>query len=140
MTRTGFSSSILLLALGCAGSDKDGSAGDAPVTCDSTSDLDQDGLDECEEQGLGLDPTNPDSDGDGLTDLQEVDCGTSPLDASETCYACGWGRNDPGTIQATGSGTGDVIENVALVDQCGDTVNIYDFAGAYHIMYLTTAG
>mgnify|MGYP004354692273 FL=1 len=32
------------------------------------------------------------------------------------------------------------MENVALVDQCGERVNMYDFAGAYHVMYMTTAG
>jgi len=127
---------LTLLAAGC-GSDK---GEDATAACDETSDADADGLSDCEEEALGLDPANDDTDGDGLTDSEELDCGTSALDADDTCYTCGWGKNDPGNIQATGAEVNDVMENVALIDQCGDRVNMYDFAGAYHVMYMTTAG
>jgi len=125
----------------CGGSaDKagDGSAS-PPDGCNASLDSDSDGLDDCTEEDLGLDPNNEDSDGDGLTDAAEVDCGTSALDPADTCYACGWGKNDPGDITATGAALGDVMENISLVDQCGEMVDIYDFAGEYHILYMTAA-
>ena len=144
MTRLFFILPVTALAVGC-GKARDGDATtDATLggddACDASADADGDGLDDCAESELGLDPSSADSDGDGLTDLEELDCGTSGLDANDTCYACGWGRNDPGNIQPTGAGIGDVMENVGLTDQCGEVVNMYDFAGAYHVMYMTTAG
>lgn len=135
MSKTAIASVLTLLAAGCGESKDEGIAG-----CDEVSDADSDGLNDCEEEALGSDPAKDDTDGDGLTDLEEVDCGTSALDADDTCYACGWGKNNPGNIQATGAGVDDIMENVTLVDQCGDRVNMYDFAGAYHVMYMTTAG
>ena len=135
MSKTAIASVLTLLAAGCGESKDEAIAG-----CDEMSDADSDGLSDCEEEALGSDPAKDDTDGDGLTDLEEVDCGTSALDADDTCYACGWGKNDPGNIQATGAGVDDIMENVTLVDQCGDRVNMYDFAGAYHVMYMTTAG
>ena len=135
MSKTAIASVLTLLAAGC-GEGKD----ETIAGCDEMSDADSDGLNDCEEEALGSDPAKDDTDGDGLTDLEEVDCGTSALDADDTCYACGWGKNDPGNIQATGAGVDDIMENVTLVDQCGDRVNMYDFAGAYHVMYMTTAG
>ena len=135
MSKTAIASVLTLLAAGCGESKDETIAG-----CDEMADADSDGLNDCEEEALGSDPAKDDTDGDGLTDLEEVDCGTSALDADDTCYACGWGKNDPGNIQATGAGVDDIMENVTLVDQCGDRVNMYDFAGAYHVMYMTTAG
>ena len=135
MSKTAIASVLTLLAAGC-GEGKD----EAIAGCDEKSDADSDGLSDCEEEALGSDPAKDDTDGDGLTDLEEVDCGTSALDADDTCYACGWGNNDPGNIQATGAGVDDIMENVTLVDQCGERVSMYDFAGAYHLMYMTTAG
>lgn len=137
-------SALPVLLIGCGGGkDDNGSAGAPPAAdlgCDDSSDADGDGLNDCEEESLGSDPAKDDTDGDGLTDLEEVDCGTSALDANDTCYACGWGKNDPGNIQSTGADVGDVMANVGLTDQCGEVVNMYDFAGAYHVMYMTTAG
>ena len=106
--------------------------------CSPNSDADSDGLDDCTEADLGTDPTLADSDGDGLSDLEEVDCVSSPLDADEQCYACGWEHNDPG-IESTGDDIGDVMANFSLVDQCGEEVDIHDFFGEYHILYLTAA-
>ena len=143
VTRSILIPTLAMLAMGCGKTEDGGTAGDALGTepsCDESADADGDGLNDCEEEALGLDPAKDDTDGDGLTDLEEVDCGTSALDANDTCYACGWGRNDPGTIQSTGADVGDVMANVGLTDQCGEVVNMYDFAGAYHVMYMTTAG
>src|SRR5690606_41475566 len=48
--------------------------------CDT--DEDGDGINKCDEDKLGTDPTNPDSDNDGLTDGEEVNTyRTNPLNA-----------------------------------------------------------
>ena len=133
MSRFFLSTSMLMLVLGCG----DGDSNDD--MCDASADADADGLNDCAEEEAGTDPSNPDSDGDGLTDAQEVDCVSNPLDADEQCYACGWEHNDPGTLTSDGSDFGDTMENAQLIDQCGEMVDLWDFAGEYHIMYLTAA-
>ena len=103
-------------------------------------DTDGDGLTTCDEVDLhGTDPTLADSDGDGTDDNVEIDCGADPLDDAEACYLCGWNRNDPGTFTATGNQPGDTIENVTMIDQCGEPVALWDFAGEYHILWMTAA-
>ena len=107
--------------------------------CSTESDADSDGVNDCDEETLGTDPENADSDGDGLSDREEIDCVSDPLNADEQCYQCGWEHNDPGDLVSTGSEVGDVVGNIQLVDQCGDMVDIWDFHGSYHILYLTAA-
>ena len=102
---------------------------------DCSTDSDDDGLTDCAEQELGTDPLVADSDGDGFSDLAEVDCVSDPLDELEVCYACGWAHNDPGTLTHSGAAEGDTIKNIALLDQCQESVDLWDFAGAYHILY-----
>lgn len=52
---------------------------------------------------------------------------------------CPWFGEDPGTLAATGAAVGDVIENVSgLIDQCGVTRSLWDFAGGYRILSITT--
>ena len=120
-----------LLFTGCA-------AEEEPL-CDPLIDIDQDGLDDCAELELGTDPASDDSDGDGASDLEEVDCSSDPLDSEEVCYACGWGHDDPGDLKTTGTDVGDTISNIRMIDQCGDTVDLWDFAQEYHVMYMTAA-
>jgi hypothetical protein len=108
-------------------------------TCDPELDADSDGIHDCDEQDLGTDPTVADSDGDGLSDQEEVDCVSDPLNAEEICYACGWEHNDPDTLTSTGSAAGDVMDNIQLEDQCGDSVAMWDFYGEYHVLYMTAA-
>ncbi len=102
-------------------------------------DADADGLVDCDEVALGTDPDTADSDADGTGDGEEAACGADPLDAEETCYQCGWYRGDPGTLEATGAAIGDTLENVAMTDQCGELVDLWDFAGEYHVLFLTAA-
>jgi hypothetical protein len=110
-----------------------------PEGCDATADADADGLDDCLEQELGTDPLAADSDGDGLTDADEIDCVSDPLDAEEVCYSCGWEHADPGNLAETGNAAGETIANLAWVDQCGEEVQMWDFAQEYHVLFLTAA-
>jgi len=114
-------------------------AEDSGGDCEVGADADGDGLDECDELALGTDPASSDTDGDGTDDGVEWDCGADPLDAEEVCYACGWQRRDPGDLEATGADVGDTIENLVFVDQCGEEVQLWDFAEEYHILWMTAA-
>lgn len=107
--------------------------------CSVDSDADADGLNDCEELDLGTDPESADSDGDGYSDADEITCVSSPLDADEQCYACGWEHNDPGNLVSTGADYGDVVANVQLPDQCDEVVDLWDFYGEYHVLYMTAA-
>ncbi|MGB0640711.1 MAG: hypothetical protein ACPGTU_15335 [Myxococcota bacterium] len=128
---------VLSLFIGCA--DEKDVAGDDEPMCSETSDSDGDGITECDELELGTDPNNADTDGDGFADAEEVLCVSDPTDPDEQCYACGWEHRDPGNLESTGSDVGDVMDNVSLVDQCGEMVDLWDFYGEYHVLYLTAA-
>jgi hypothetical protein len=101
-------------------------------------DSDGDGLDDCTEIDLGTDPLSADGDGDGVSDADELDCVSDPNDADEVCYACGWEHNDPGDLSSAGAGLGDVVDNLVLHDQCGEPVSLWDLAGSYRLLYMTT--
>ena len=109
----------------------------AEEQCVEGQDSDADGLQDCIELDIGTDMTLPDSDGDGLTDSEEIDCISDPLNGDEMCYSCGWEHNDPDTLVSTGAEEGDTIANIRLSDQCGDEVALWDFHGAYQIVYMT---
>ncbi len=113
------------------------------TSCDgaqcSEDDRDGDGIIGCEEAELGTDPDVADSDGDGMSDGEEVDCVSDPLDSEEQCYACGWPHLDPGTLESTGAALGDVVANIPFFDACGERVDLWDFTGEYHILFLTAA-
>jgi len=118
--------------------DEDSAAGDDDDSeLDCSSDSDGDGIDDCTEVDLGTDPDLSDTDGDGFEDGQELDCVSDPLDGTEVCYACGWAHNDPGILESTGAAAGDVVANMALVDQCLEDVDLWDFAGSYIMLYMT---
>ena len=131
----------LLVSLGCESEKPDDTAppADSDTPDCSTDDVDGDGLDGCAEAELGTDPDNADSDGDGTSDGDEVDCVSDPMDADEVCYACGWPHNDPGDLAATGADLGDVVENIGFTDQCGELVDLWDFAQEYHILFITAS-
>jgi hypothetical protein len=124
----------LLLLVSCATKDED-----EEISCSETSDADEDGLNECDELALGTNPNNADTDGDGFADADEIDRVSSPTDPDEQPYACGWEHNDPGDLVSTGSAVGDVMGSISLVDQCGEMVDLWDFYGEYHVLYLTAA-
>ena len=106
---------------------------------DPTQNSDGDCMTDLEELELGTDPNAVDSDGDGVSDCDELDCVSDPTDGAERCYLCGWKHNDPHTIVSTGHGIGQVMNKIALQDQCGDSVSSWDFYGQYHILYMTAA-
>ena len=106
---------------------------------DGSGNADGDCLTDGEEIDLGTDPNLADSDADGTDDCSEIDCGSNPIDAAQACYACGWKRNDPKNLVSTGAAEGDVIENLRLVDQCGEEIALWDFAQEYHILFMTAA-
>ena len=135
MKRTIFMA-LAVLCLSSCGSDP---STDTDVDCVAGADVDADGISDCDEAVLGTNPMAADSDGDGISDAEEVACVSDPMDASEVCYKCGWKHNDPGRLASTGADLGDLMENVQMVDQCGDMVSIWDFYGEYHILYLTAA-
>ena len=107
--------------------------------CSVTSDADQDGINECEEIDLGTHPEIADTNGDGISDGDEIDCVSDPNDPNEQCYACGWPHNDPGDLVSEGAAVGDTMANISLTDQCGEQVDLWDFYGEYHILYVTAA-
>jgi thiol-disulfide isomerase/thioredoxin len=106
-----------VLAMGC-GSDKSSTTGSDTGQQDGASD----------DGGTG------DSDGDGYTDAEEADAGTDPQDASDVIYAGGWPYNS--NKDGLGSPSWDTVgalgaqvPRFSAVDQFGDMVDLYDFAG-----------
>jgi hypothetical protein len=126
----------LALLLGCQPTNSDG---DCVSDRAQAIDTDGDGINDCEERELGLDPASDDSDGDGFSDADEIACVSDPLDGDEVCYACGWAHNDPGTYVSSGNSIGDTADNSVLIDQCGEAVDLWDFSGKYYLFYLTAA-
>jgi len=125
-----------LFTFACIDADDDGlgligekRAGSDPKVADS----DGDGLSDGDEKEYETDPTNPDSDGDGYSDGEEVDAGSDPTDDKDLIYIGGWpynankGSMDIPTSADTDLGSGFI--GISLLDQFGDTVNLYDFAG-----------
>ena len=120
-------------------------------------DTDGDGLTDAEEADLGTDPDNVDSDGDGLSDYDEVNGnsdplvvdtdgdgyddgdevaeGTDPGDAESVIYQGGWPYNSDkdalnGPSLADGvAAVGEQMARFQLMDQYGDTFDLYDMAG-----------
>ena len=131
---------------GCGGQEAEGRGGEDGDGASSTSgttggtpNVDGDCLSDEEEAELGTDPSLADTDADGIGDCDEVDCVSDPLDPGEKCYACGWEHGDPGSLVSTGNEEGDVIANLEFVDQCSEQVRLWDFAGGYHILFMTAA-
>ena len=135
MKRFTFGLICLALLAACGPAD----TGDVEPEVDVNANADGDCMTDIEEEELGTDPEKEDSDGDGFSDCDEIEAVSNPTDGDEVPYACGWSHNDPGNIQPTGAAIGDVIYEVSLPDQCGEQVNLWDFYGKYHVLYMTAA-
>jgi len=102
-------------------------------------DTDGDGLTDAEEEALGSDPAKVDTDGDGWDDGVEEGYYTDPADRNDHPYTGGWPidacRND---LQPTGMAEGDVINDVALLDQYGEEIRLHDFCD--HTVLIEHAG
>jgi len=123
---------LFLLASGCTTPTTEDDTDEPDI--DLTADDDGDGLTNVEEAELGTNPLVADTDNDGYSDGQEVQAGTDPGDSEDVIYTGGWPYNmnkdalvDPGwdTVAEVGA----MVPDFRAVDQYGDTVHLYDFAG-----------
>ena len=136
----------LSLALACGEKDEEAvdTDGDGINDDDETAagtdpdddDSDDDGLLDGQESELGTDPLNSDSDGDGYSDRVEVDAGKDPTDAASGIYIGGWPyQSDKDSFENqeiwadNNLVIGEQAPRVQLVDQFGEIVDLYDFAG-----------
>ena len=99
-------------------------------------DTDGDGLSDGDEYALDTDPNNEDSDGDGYLDGWEVEAGSDPSDADSVIYTGNWpynpnkdAYNAPTSVSETTQDIGAQLLRMELMDQFGDMVDLYDFAG-----------
>lgn len=135
----------LVLLLGCPspGDDKpvdsdgdglfDGQEADLG-TDPGSEDSDLDGLHDGEEVDLGTDPLAEDTDEDGYWDAWEITEETDPTDADSVIYEGGWPYNpNKDALEDPGFGgtaaEGEMLPRFVYVDQFGQEVDIYDFAG-----------
>jgi len=115
-----------------------GSGGSAGI------DSDGDGLSDQYELSIGTDPNLMDTDGDTYLDPWELTEGTDPTDPHSRIYQGYWPYNPdkdlmPGTSAPTAE-LGAPFQRLQLVDQYGDTVDLYDFAyaGGVPVVIMTT--
>ena len=117
---------VFLALTACTGGDPNDSAVDV--------DTDGDGLTDATEAELGTNPEVADSDGDGYTDFEEHDAESDPLDPASVIYTGGWPYNtnkdeieDPGWESTPAIGTR--LPRYVALDQHGEAVDLYDYAG-----------
>jgi len=58
---------------------------------------------------------------------------TGPVELREP-YACGWEQGDPGDLQSTGAGIGDVVADWGAPDQCGEEYRLWDGTGSFTLL------
>jgi hypothetical protein len=118
-------------------SDDDGldDGDEAPAGADPQDpDTDDDGLNDGDEVAAGTAPDDPDSDDDTYTDRDELTEGTDPLDAQSRIYVGNWpyyADKDQLTLGPDNAvEVGSRFARIQMVDQFGDTVDLYDFYNA----------
>jgi thiol-disulfide isomerase/thioredoxin len=141
---------ILLAFVGCTGGSTDGSEADVDADDDGdgltldqeeelgldpgVSDTDGDGLLDGEEGAHGADPLLVDTDEDGYTDRDEVFEGHDPADADDRIYIGNWPYVYDKSVIQKNAGTfreiGKIFLRLKMVDQHGETVDLYDFYNA----------
>lgn len=146
MTTRLFPLALFGFVLGCVESTKEEVDSDGDGLTDTqeeefgsdpnSADSDEDGVDDATEYEMGLDPNSVDSDGDGYEDSWEIAEGSDPADESSLIYKGGWpyqpdkdSYNAPTSTAETDSSLGSALPRFELMDQFGEQVDIYDFAG-----------
>lgn len=129
----------LLLALVACGGDSDGDGLSNKLekqflSDPNVADTDGDGLTDLEEFEAGSSPLLADTDGDTYLDLWEVNEGTDPNNNESRIYRGYWPYNpDKSNLVDAGFGSvanvGGAVGRVQAVDQFGDIVDMWDFAG-----------
>lgn len=131
---------MMAFAVACnADSDGDGLSNkdeDVWGTDREVADSDGDGLLDGEEVEIGVDPILADSDGDTFSDGDEVAAGFDPADGTMHPYLGGWPVNtedvkadiEAANPTASAAEVDARFKRFNLVDQFGDTVDLYDFA------------
>ena len=120
--------SVTALLLGCLPAAEE-------ETCDLVDDCDSDGLTNAEEAELGTDPNSADSDGDGFSDQDELTTGSDPTDENSGVYDSGGWPYNPNKSELgepdweSTPSLGAQVPRFQAVDQWGNTVDLYDFAG-----------
>jgi hypothetical protein len=61
----------------------------------------------------------------------------SGSEVDPSTWSCGWTGEDPGDLSSTGTAEGDVVANIDFIDQCGEEPSLHDFAGEWHILFMT---
>ncbi|HHH31762.1 MAG TPA: redoxin domain-containing protein [Polyangiaceae bacterium] len=97
-------------------------------------DADQDGVTIFDEEALGLDPNNPDTDTDGFFDGHEIAEASDPLSLSSWPYLSGlWPHRlvyaQADGVQGAGWQVGQVIPNHMVTDQFGNPLQMHQFYG-----------
>jgi thiol-disulfide isomerase/thioredoxin len=105
--------------------------------CIFGADSDKDGINNGEEENLGLDPDNADTDGDGWNDGDEVDAGSDPLEPDTDGDGLLDGEeNDIGTdfdnADSDGDGYSDRDENFENTDPLDEDSVIYEGGWPYY--------
>ncbi|MCB9762484.1 MAG: hypothetical protein H6739_21985 [Alphaproteobacteria bacterium] len=101
----------------------------------ANADTDGDTISDSDELDMGLDPLDVDSDGDGYQDNWELAEGTDPANAGSVIYIGGYPYNPDKdsygapSIEDAVASTGNAFARFQFIDQFGDVVDIYDFAG-----------
>ena len=105
---------------------------------DINTDPDGDGLTDAGEAQAGSDPANPDSDQDGYLDGAESTGNTDPMNPDDHPYAGGWPIGScRSQIEPTGNTEGEVASNFSMLDQYGESVELYAFCDK--VVYITFA-
>ena len=120
------------------GTDSDATDSDATDTedegVDEDLDSDEDGLTDLEEEELGTDPNDKDTDNDNYWDSWEVIEGTDPLTSASRIYTGYWPYNPnkdllpQGSVSTSTTDKGSPFPRKEFIDHHGDAVDIYDFS------------
>ncbi|MCP4808490.1 MAG: hypothetical protein GY884_24360, partial [Proteobacteria bacterium] len=84
--------------------------------------------------------TSPPTDTSSAADTSSADTSASGDTSSvQETYACGWPKRAADPVGTVGPEPGDLVTNLELVDQCGETTELWDFGGSYALLYMTGA-